>query len=218
MHIAYNAFKKAFFSLCLTLPFYIAACGDDSDNSSTAVIEDDDEDNLGGETFKDTSITSNQFNSNAGVVNIIKSEILDVKSGNSYKTIQFGPYTWMAENANYKISRSACYDEDTDYCKTYGRLYQSMNADQACPSGFKIPSEASSNTSRASQIPLPTPHLASTRKCPASAKRSMANCNAPASAKRHTTSPQISTPLESIAKANSTFPKQTTVHITPSAA
>lgn len=142
MHIAYNAFKKAFFSLCLTLPFYIAACGDDSDNSSTAIFEDEEEDNLGGETFKDTTITSNQFNSNAGVVNIIKSEILDVKSGNSYKTIQFGPYTWMAENANYKISRSACYDGDTDYCKTYGRLYQSMNADQACPSGFKIPSEA----------------------------------------------------------------------------
>lgn len=142
MHIAYNAFKKAFFSLCLTLPFYIAACGDDSGNSSTAIFEDEEEDNLGGETFKDTTITSNQFNSNAGVVNIIKSEILDVKSGNSYKTIQFGPYTWMAENANYKISRSACYDGDTDYCKTYGRLYQSMNADQACPSGFKIPSEA----------------------------------------------------------------------------
>ena len=65
MHISYNAFKKAFFSLCLTLPFYIAACGDDSDNSTTAIIEDDDDDNLGGETFKDTSITSNQFNSNA---------------------------------------------------------------------------------------------------------------------------------------------------------
>ena len=73
---------------------------------------------------------------------IIKSEILDVKSGNSYKTIQFGPYTWMAENANYKVSKSSCYDGDYENCESNGRLYQSMNADQACPSGFKIPSEA----------------------------------------------------------------------------
>ena len=144
MHFLQGMFQKAFFSLCLILPFYLCACGDDSDSGSPSTVsnEEDDDDILGGDEFKDTSITSTTFNSNAGVVKIIKSEILDVKSGNSYKTIQFGPYTWMAENANYKTSRSICYNEDTDYCKIFGRLYQNTGADNACPSGFKIPSQA----------------------------------------------------------------------------
>ena len=120
------------------------ACGGDSGSSAAEYEynEEDDDDILGGDAFKDSSITGTQYNSNAGVVSIIKSEVLDEKSGNTYKTIQFGPYTWMAENVNYKISRSACYDEDTDNCKIYGRLYQSNSASQACPSGFKVPTEA----------------------------------------------------------------------------
>ncbi|SIO37675.1 FISUMP domain-containing protein [Fibrobacter sp. UWB11] len=143
MHISQRSFQKAFFSLCLILPFYISACGsDDGSNATSPTTNEDDDDNLGGDAFKDTSITGTQYNSNAGIVNIIKSEILDEKSGKTYKTIQFGPYTWMAENANYKIFRSACYDEDTDNCKIYGRLYQSSSASQACPSGFKVPTEA----------------------------------------------------------------------------
>ena len=143
MHISQSASRKALFSACLIIPFFMYACGGDSDSGATPTTSsEEDEDHLGGDDFKDTSITTTQYNSNAGVVSIIKSEILDINSGNTYKTIQFGPYTWMAENANYKISRSACYDEDTDNCKIFGRLYQNMNANQACPSGFKIPSEA----------------------------------------------------------------------------
>ena len=144
MHISQRASRKALLLACSILPFFMYACGGDSGSSAAEneYSEEDDEDNLGGENFKDTSITATQYNSNVGVVNIIKDEILDVKSGNSYKTIQFGPYTWMAENANYKVSRSACYNEDTDNCKKLGRLYQNTNASQACPSGFKIPSEA----------------------------------------------------------------------------
>ena len=124
MHISQRASRKALLLACSILPFFTYACGGDSGSSATEneYIEEDDEDNLGGENFRDTSITATQYNSNVGVVSIIKDEILDVKSGNSYKTIQFGPYTWMAENANYKVSRSACYNEDTDHCKKPGRL------------------------------------------------------------------------------------------------
>ncbi len=143
MHFSRFTFRKAFLSSCLVLPLYLGACGDD--NSSSAEdpsIEDEEEDNLGGDEFRDSTITGSNYNSKTGSASIIKSEILDVKSGNSYKTVQFGPYTWMAENANYKVSRSSCYDGDYENCESNGRLYQSMNADQACPSGFKIPSEA----------------------------------------------------------------------------
>jgi Fibrobacter succinogenes major domain (Fib_succ_major). len=144
MFVLQNMFRKTFFSSCIILPFFMYACGGDSGSSAAEYEynEEDDDDILGGDAFKDSSITGTQYNSNAGVVSIIKSEVLDEKSGNTYKTIQFGPYTWMAENVNYKISRSACYDEDTDNCKIYGRLYQSNSASQACPSGFKVPTEA----------------------------------------------------------------------------
>ena len=143
MHFSRFTFRKAFLSLCLVLPLYLMACGDDSSsNAEEPSIEDGEEDNLGGDEFRDTTITGTNYNSKTGSASIIKSEILDVKSGNSYKTIQFGPYTWMAENANYKVSKSSCYDGDYENCESNGRLYQSTNADQACPSGFKIPSEA----------------------------------------------------------------------------
>ena len=145
MHIFQSASRKALFLACSFLPFFMYACGGDSGSSATEddyTDEEDDEDNLGGEEFKDSTIIGSNYKSKAGIATIIKSEILDTKSGNTYKTIQFGPYTWMAENANYKVSRSSCYEEDYENCESKGRLYQSMNADQACPSGFKIPTEA----------------------------------------------------------------------------
>ena len=143
MNIFQHASRKALFSACLILPFLLNACGGDSSSSAdTEYNDEEDEDGLGGEEFKDSTITGNNYKSKTGIATIIKSEILDTKSGNTYKTIQFGPYTWMAENANYKVSRSACYDEDYENCESKGRLYQSMNADQACPSGFRVPTEA----------------------------------------------------------------------------
>ena len=145
MHISQRASRKALLLACSILPFFMYACGGDSSSSAAENDynnEEDDEDNLGGEEFKDSTIIGSNYKSKAGIATIIKSEILDTKSGNTYKTIQFGPYTWMAENANYKVSRSSCYEEDYENCESKGRLYQSMNADQACPSGFKIPTEA----------------------------------------------------------------------------
>ena len=62
------------------------ACGDDSSsNAEEPSIEDGEEDNLGGDEFRDTTITGTNYNSKTGSASIIKSEILDVKSGNSSK-------------------------------------------------------------------------------------------------------------------------------------
>ena len=86
--------------------------------------------------------------------------VFDERDGKTYRTTVINGLEWMAENLNYAVDSSFCYNDELAYCEKYGRLYRwesAMGLDTTaisvrqwtegkkyqgvCPQGWHLPTE-----------------------------------------------------------------------------
>jgi uncharacterized protein (TIGR02145 family) len=61
--------------------------------------------------------------------------------GQEIETVVIGKQEWMKFNLNIDVLGSTCYEEDSLNCEEYGRLYAWQAAIDACPDGFRLPTD-----------------------------------------------------------------------------
>lgn len=128
--------KRMITKLLLASVFAFVACTTDSDD---------------GDDFDAAVVCPADGSNKYGMPN--RGTFIDERDGQEYKYTTIGDQVWMAQNLNYDLRFSMCYDNDSANCAIYGRLYPLLEkgkigdnfdrdlADSACPIGWHLPTK-----------------------------------------------------------------------------
>lgn len=119
----------------------LCACSGNGDSNAVLPPETDSSGGVGGDVENPQS-SSAAVKANWSYLSVWADyrEMTDPRDGQVYKMVKIGPFVVMAENLNYDMPSSYCYDNLPDNCGLYGRLYKWEAAIQACPAGWHLPS------------------------------------------------------------------------------
>ena len=144
---------KVYFSLFIFSLFILTACTD-----YESMIVDDHEEWLAERAksysvVKTVSSSSSSPKSSSSSSNRYSDSVYDFRDGKVYNIVKIGSQTWMAENLKFVTLKSYCYNNQTDNCNKYGRLYTWAAAMDSvgswrgiCPSGWHLPTMAEFDT------------------------------------------------------------------------
>ena len=65
----------------------------------------------------------------------------DLRDGKTYKTTKIADREWFAQNLNYRIEGSTCFNNHPFNCRRMGRLYTWEQVLNVCPEGWRTPND-----------------------------------------------------------------------------
>jgi len=69
----------------------------------------------------------------------ISKTFTDARDSKKYGVIKMGNAIWMKDNLNYNAKGSFCYENKSENCDKYGRLYEADLAQTVCPNSWRLP-------------------------------------------------------------------------------
>lgn len=93
------------------------------------------------QTIKFGSMQNTVFRFFKTILILFLISIITSLTAQEIETIEIGDQVWMKHNLKKDVLGSICYNKDSINCERYGRLYMWQAALDACPDGFRLPTD-----------------------------------------------------------------------------